>query len=79
MASDTEKGLDERQEQCKKCWEIASEKQNVAAGIFWGKKSRKPTNAKTTPPHTPPQKNPTPPNQPFGEAEVMETQVTFIH
>lgn len=69
-ASDIEKSLDEgKQEQCKKCWELPSENQNVAVGIFWGNKTKKQTNANT--------KKKT--KQPFEEVEVMETKVTFIH
>lgn len=48
MASDIEKGLDERkQEQYKKWWELPSEKHNIAVGIFWRKKTKTQTNAKT--------------------------------
>lgn len=75
MASDIEKGLDQRkQEQYKKWWELPSEKHNIAVGIFWRKKTKTQTpnkcqnqtkNPKTT--------------QPFGEVEVMETEVTFTH
>jgi len=48
-----------------------------AAGIFWKKN---PNPKKPQPPnkHCPPQP-PTKKTQPFGEAEVMETKVTFIH
>ena len=53
MASDIEKGLDERkQEQYKKCWELPSEKHNIAVGIFWRKKTKTQTNGKTKPKKT---------------------------